>query len=98
MTPAFSAVLSRSVTLFFNLIEVMIFVRVLLSWVPGNFRSNPILAIVYAISDPILDPIRKMIDESPLGGRGMMLDFSPFFALFLLTIAQSVILNLISII
>lgn len=96
MGSGFSDILVQSVRIFFNLLEVLIFVRVLLSWLPINARTNPILAIVYAITDPILNPIRRMLQKSPLGGRGMMLDFSPFFALFVLALAQSIILNIIA--
>lgn len=86
-----SYTINTAVEYFFLLLYVLIFIRVILSWVPMNTRSNPLLAVVYTLTDPILGPIRKMLQKSPLGGRGMMLDFSPFFALFILQLVKMVI-------
>lgn len=62
------------------LVQVMtfaIFARVLLSWFPMR-PDNPIILIINEITDPILQPLRRIVP--PLG----MLDLTPIVALFLL--------------
>ena len=62
-----------------------IFVRVLLSWIvplqPG-IATNPIITLVFQITEPILAPIRRVL---PAMG---MLDLSPMVALLLLSLIQ----------
>ncbi|MCL2873517.1 MAG: YggT family protein [Defluviitaleaceae bacterium] len=77
---------------FFYILHVLIFVRVILSWVRIG-RNSPFGAIVFALTEPILSPIRHALSKSPLGGPGMMLDFSPIIALLLLQAAQMVVLS-----
>jgi YggT family protein len=87
--------LINSVEIFCTVLYVLVFIRVILSWLPIDTRSNPLLVIVYALTDPVLNPIRSLLYRSPLGGRGMRLDFSPIFALFLLRLAQTVVISFI---
>ena len=48
----------------------------------------------YSLTEPILGPVKRMMDKSPLGG-GMMLDFSPVIALFILDIIQIILLYIV---
>ncbi len=63
-----------------GLVEILIFVRVLLSWVMGPYPRHPLAAIVYQVTDPILEPIRRILpdlgpmDISPLVA-GLALEF-----------------------
>lgn len=84
--------LTKSVDIFFWVIESLILVRIILSWFP--MRPNQIMTFVYNLTEPILGPARKMLDKSPLGG-GMMIDFSPIIALFLLSLAKAILTSLI---
>ena len=88
-----SALLVNSINMFFKLLYLLILVRVFLSWVPA-IAHTAIGGIVYALTEPIMGPVRRMMDKSPLGG-GMMLDFSPVIALFLLDIIQMILLYLV---
>jgi YggT family protein len=63
-----------------NLIDFLIFIRIILSWVPFIGQNNPIVNIIYSLTEPILSPIREIIRKSPIGSAGMMLDFSPVIA------------------
>ena len=64
-----------------------IIIRVILSWVsPGGY--NPALALIYSMTDRILQPIRRIIP--PLGG----LDLSPLFAIILLTAVTIIVVGL----
>ena len=51
-----------------------------------------LLALVYNITEPILGPVRDMVDRSPLGG-GYGLDFSPIFALILMKLVQTLLIS-----
>ena len=73
---------------FARVLELSIFLRIILSWTSINTPS-----ILYQITEPILAPIRKMMNNSPLGG--MMLDFSSLIALVLIQIISGAILSLI---
>ena len=59
---------------------IALFVRVILSWFPVS-RENPVVNVVFQITDPMLAPIRRIMP------RTGMLDLSPlalFFLLFML--------------
>ena len=57
--------------------------RALISWIPNMDPSNQIVQILYAITEPVLDPIRKLVP--PLGG---MIDISMIIAFFGIQILQ----------
>jgi len=75
-------VLYNAFAILIRLLDVFIIIRVLMSWFPID-RNNPFVKIIYTLTEPILAPIRKMLFNSPLGGQGMMLDFSPIIAMLL---------------
>ncbi len=85
--------LLNAVNTFFMLLEWLIFIRIILSWIPMS-RNNSISQVLYTLTEPILGPIRGMMDRSPLGG-GMMIDFSPLIALFVMRVVQKLILGMI---
>jgi len=71
---------------------VMLFARIILSWFPMG-RNNRFMELLFAFTEPVLSPIRKLVHRSPLGGPGMVLDFSPLIAFVLLRLARIVVLN-----
>lgn len=81
--------LINALDIFFDVIEMLIFVTILMSWIPVG-RNNPITNLLDTLVSPILSPCRRMIENSPLG-RGMMLDFSPIIALFILTMIKGML-------
>lgn len=90
-----TTLLTNAVNVFFRLLYILIIIRVFMSWVP-NLRYTIIGNFIATLTDPILGPVKRMMDKSPLGG-GMMIDFSPVIALFILDIIQMIILGIISI-
>ncbi len=88
------ALLIQALSIFFNLLEKLIFVRIILSWLPIGF-NNPITQLLYNLTEPILGPVREMVDRSPIGG-GMGLDFSPIFVLILLRLLQQLLMAAVS--
>ncbi len=81
--------LLNTVNLLFTALIIVIFARVILSWLP-QFQGSTIGRMVYDISEPILRPIRNIIP--PAG----MLDLSPMIAIIVLTVLQAIITTILS--
>ena len=75
---------------------ILIFVRILLSWIP-RIPYNPVLSsvieFIQQVTDPYLRLFRRIIP--PLGGGGFALDLSPIIATIVLIIARSIIVGVI---
>ncbi|TMK88526.1 MAG: YggT family protein [Actinobacteria bacterium] len=73
--------MSHPISALLQLYIVVIFVRVILSWFPISPES-PMAAVyrfVYAVTEPVLGPIRRMMPGIGIGGMG--LDLSPIIVL-----------------
>ncbi len=80
--------LQRAIYIFCNILQYAILFEVILSWIPGA-RQSVVGELIGSLTGPILNPIRKILYKSPLGGPGMMIDFSPIFAFMILSIIQN---------
>ncbi len=87
-------VLVPAINIFAWVLSSLIFIRIILSWIRFG-RSNPLIQLVYSLTEPILGPIRELLYKSPLGGPGMMLDFSPVIAYFLIEAVRRFLIILI---
>ena len=87
------AILVLALRIFYEILSFAILIRCIISWLPLS-RDNVFVKIIYSLTEPILAPVRKMIDRSPLGG-GMMIDFSPVIAYFLLYFIYSILVRII---
>jgi len=89
------ALIYRSVDVFFNILYLLLLIRVILSWVgrgiPYNSRWRGFITFVYSITEPILRPIRQVLPTS-----GMGIDFSPIVAFLLLSLVRNIILNILT--
>ena len=78
-------VLLAAVNIIFSIAAFAILARVLLSWLPmAGVRIDPyhpLIRILYEITDPILEPIRRFTTFG-------MIDFSPIVALLLLSLIR----------
>ena len=74
------------IDLLFWALNLAILIRVVLSWVNVN-PYNPLVSFVYQITDPIIEPLRRIIP--PLG----MIDITPIIAMILLSVLQQVLLS-----
>lgn len=83
----------RTISIVFTIIEFAILARVLISWLPVP-RENRLIQMLYTITEPILAPIRALIERSSFG-KNMMFDFSPIIAFLLIGIIRNVILSII---
>lgn len=80
---------------FKRFLEVLIIIRVLLSWVRIS-RDNIAVRFVYNMTEPILGPIRNLIYKSPIGGPGSMLDFSPIIACIAIDMVMNFLISIIA--
>lgn len=85
---------SSTISTFFNIFGYLIVAYVFMSWIPGS-RESSIGRVIVSMVEPLLEPIRRMVYRSPIGGPGMIIDFSPIIALFLLNLLERQILILI---
>lgn len=86
-------IIYRAIDILFSIIEIAILARVIISWIPVN-RDSRIIQYLYTITEPILGPIRSLIEKSAFG-RNMMFDISPIVAFLLIGIIRNIILSLL---
>lgn len=65
----------------FELIYLLIFARVILSWMRLN-SNNKFSTMIYSLTEPILEPFRRLLDRFNIGGG--MIDFSPIVAILII--------------
>ena len=85
-------ILIQAVEYFAWFLRMLIFARIILSWIPIG-RGSAAVRLIYSTTEPLLAPIRSLIQKSPLGGPGMMLDFSPIILFILIQVASNVIIQ-----
>lgn len=74
-----------------QIINFLILGRIIMSWVSQDTR-NPIVRFFYQTTEPILGPIRDLLNRLGLGGT--MLDFSPIVAILLIQVIGSAVARL----
>ena len=62
-----------------------ILARVIVSWVASPSSDNPIVAVIYQVTEPILAPLRRVL---PTFGT---IDFSPMVAILIIALVQRVL-------
>ena len=75
---------------------ILIFVRILLSWVPrvpDNQALRAVIQFVHETTDPYLNIFRRLLP--PVGAGGMALDLSPMVGIFLLIVLQAIVVGLV---
>lgn len=65
--------------------QFILLARVLLSWFPNIDRSNPLVQMLYQITEPVLQPIRNVLPQT-----GMM-DFSPLIVFLIISVLMRVL-------
>jgi YggT family protein len=75
---------------------ILIFANILLSWIPRipyYVWLDAVIRFIKETTDPYLNLFRRILP--PIGGRGMALDLSPILGIFLLLVAQALVVNAI---
>jgi YggT family protein len=80
--PAVPEVVLTFLSLLLRILWLGILVRVILSWFPVD-PSNPIIRIIWEITEPVLGPLRRVIP------RIGMFDLSPLAAFLLISFLQN---------
>lgn len=65
------------------LFELLILARVLTSFFPNVDQSNPLIRLVYDVTEPVLRPIRNLLPQTG------MFDFSPVIVILILQVLTS---------
>jgi len=76
---------------------ILIFVRILLSWIPRipyNPTLSAVINFIHEVTDPYLNLFRRILP--PVGGGGFALDLSPIIAIFLLFIVRAIVVSAIN--
>ncbi|MCL2217667.1 MAG: YggT family protein [Defluviitaleaceae bacterium] len=81
-------VLIRTIEIFFGVFYILLFARIILSWIPIG-QGSRLVELIFALTEPILAPIRSLVQRSPLGGPGMIIDFSPIIAFLLIQLVST---------
>jgi len=71
-----------------NFYSFLVFIRVLLTWIPGLDPYNPIVRVLNQITEPILEPARRIVP--PIG----MIDISTIVVLVVLSILANILENM----
>lgn len=85
------------VSALFTVYIVLIFARILISWIPRPPTTGVLGSVVVFLretTDPYLNIFRRFIP--PVGGGAMSLDLSPIIGVVLLLVLQGVVVGLIN--
>ncbi len=63
--------------------KLVLIARIALSWIPHN-PHNPVITILYKITEPILEPVRRVIPS--IGG----MDISPIIVFIALSFIKGI--------
>jgi YggT family protein len=86
-------ILATTVSYFFDFLNLMILIRVFLTWFNFN-PENKFIVLIFQLTDPVLEPFRKL--ASKFGLNTGMIDFSPIISLlFLYYIVRPLLITLI---
>jgi YggT family protein len=75
---------------------ILIFARILLSWIPRipyNPALSAVISFIQDVTNPYLNLFRRVLP--PVGGGGFALDLSPIIATLVLIIARAIIVGAI---
>ncbi|SHJ57315.1 YggT family protein [Tepidibacter formicigenes] len=84
-------IIIKALGYFVEFLELMILIRVIMSWVP-NARYSRFYDIVYSLTEPILGPVRDLMFRYLNTGP---IDFSPIIAYFLIKIVYQVLVRIL---
>jgi YggT family protein len=81
--------ISGAVLVVIEVMKYSIFISVLMSWIP-QAKDSKFAEVLRQLTEPLLGPVRKLTSKA-MGGKPMMLDFSPLIAIVLLELIGGII-------
>jgi len=66
----------------------VLLIRILITWIPNLDPYHPIVQMLFQVTDPVLEPARKLIP--PIG----MIDISPIVVFIALGILQDLLVRM----
>ena len=90
MTPPVGYQVANLTHLIFRLLQLLVFARVIISWIPVN-RYHPVVRFIYNVTEPMLRPFRAVVRVGPGG-----VDFSPMILLVVLFVAEQLVVSLVT--
>ena len=84
---------AQVLNMFFWVLYILLLLRMLLSWISLG-RSSQLAELIFALTEPFLSPLRRIVQASPLGGS-MTFDLSPLVAFMLIHFFQRIIGNIL---
>jgi YggT family protein len=71
-----------------GLLELLIIVRAVLSFLPSVDRYHPIVRFLHTVTDPILQPFQRIMPGNAVG-----IDFSPLLAILVLQMIDRLLMS-----
>ena len=75
----------------FWLVDILILIRVLLSWIPMN---NNFTELIYNLTEPMLKPFKDVLDKY----LNLPIDFSPLLFIITIEAVEKILIRLIIVI
>ena len=85
-------VLFKSIMFLLNLLEFLLIVRCMMSWLYALGSANSFSTLVYDLTEFLLEPVRELLDRSRL--RLPFIDLSPVIVGFLIEVLKRVVVSL----
>ena len=91
------SVIKSTLSYFITFLEIFLLIRIVLSWIPTNINNSLAkyinLTRKYSIilTEPMLSPVRTLLEKSILGGRSYMVDLSPLIVYIILIFLKNFI-------
>lgn len=73
-----------------QILMLAIIIRAVLSWFPSSRTLTPVTGMLDTVTNPVLSPIRRLL---PVFGG---FDLSPLVAVFVISIAESLLLGVLA--
>lgn len=85
----FAYVIIRLAISMIGILQLAMFVRAMLSWIPGA-DENKFGDFLYALTEPFIMPVRALLDKIPFF-QGFPIDMSFFFTFILLSLLSTLL-------
>lgn len=82
------SLLAYVVSKLIGLLQILIIVRAVMSFLPNIDRYHPIVRFLHTVTDPLLAPFQRILPGNSIG-----IDFSPLLAIFVLQAIERLLMS-----